>query len=126
MAMDMNVVCLVGRLTRDPELRHTKTGTCILKFSLAVNRRKKNGDNWEDEVSFINVVLMGKQAQGIAQYMAKGKQVAVNGELQENRWEENGNKRSRIEVIARSVQLLASNSQPQQSHSTVPDDDIPF
>ncbi len=147
MANDINTVVLVGRLTRDAELKYTNTGTAVCKFSLAVNRRKRSGEQWTDEVSYFDIVLWGKQGEAIHQYLGKGKQVAVNGELRQNRWEQDGQKRSKVEINANNVQLLgggsgaaggmsgdgASNSKPfeqfnSQPKSSGPDfeDDIPF
>ncbi|RKX94180.1 MAG: single-stranded DNA-binding protein [Spirochaetes bacterium] len=110
MANDINTVVLVGRLTRDAELKYTNAGTAVCKFSLAVNRRKRSGDQWTDEVSYFDVVLWGKQGEAIQQYLGKGKQVAVNGELRQNRWEQDGQKRSKVEIIAGNVQLLGGGS----------------
>lgn len=106
MASDINVVMLVGRLTRDSELKYTSSQNAVCRFSLAVNRRRKNGDKWEDEVSYIDVVVWGKQGENINQYLEKGRQVAVTGELRQNRWEADGQSRSRIEVVANNVQLV--------------------
>ena len=103
---DINHVVLVGRLTRDAELRYTQVGTPIVRFSMAVNRRKKVGDEWVDEVSFFDVVLWGKMGESINQYLVKGKQVAVTGELRQNRWEQDGQPRSKVEIIASNLQLL--------------------
>ncbi len=108
MATDINVVVLVGRLTRDCEVKSTAQGTSVCRFSIAVNRRKRTGDKWEDEVSYIDVVLWGKSAETLSSYLTKGRQVSVQGELRQNRWEQNGQKLSKIEVIANSVQLLSS------------------
>ncbi len=110
MANDINAVVLVGRLTRDAELKYTNAGTAVCKFSLAVNRRKRSGDQWTDEVSYFDIVLWGKQGEAIQQYLSKGKQVAVNGELRQNRWEQDGQNRSKIEIIAANVQLLGGGS----------------
>lgn len=104
---DINTVVLVGRLVRDAELRVTGTGLAICKFAVAINRRRKQGDNWVDEANFFDVVLMGRQGEAIQQYLTKGKQVGVEGELRQNRWQDDaGNNRSKIEVFARNVQLL--------------------
>ena len=105
---DINRVILVGRLTRDAELRYTGGGTAVCKFSLAINRRRKNGDHWEDEASFFDVVLFGKQGEAINQYMVKGKQVGIDGELRQNCWEQDGQSRSKVEITAFNVQLLGS------------------
>ncbi len=110
MANDINTVVLVGRLTRDAELKYTNTGTAVCKFSLAVNRRKRSGEQWTDEVSYFDIVLWGKQGEAIHQYLGKGKQVAVNGELRQNRWEQDGQNRSKIEIIALNVQLLGGST----------------
>ncbi|NQT58379.1 MAG: single-stranded DNA-binding protein [Bacteroidetes bacterium] len=110
MANDINMVVLVGRLTRDAELRYTNSGIAVCKFSLAVNRKKRSGDNWEDEVSFIDIVVWGKQGEAISRYLEKGKQVSVAGELRQSRWEQDGQSRSRMEVVANNVQLLGGGS----------------
>ena len=106
MASDTNVVVLIGRLTRDSEIKYTAAGQPMCKFSIAVNRRKKNGDQWEDEANFFDITLWGKQAESLNQYLLKGKQVGVNGELRQDRWQQDGQSRSKVEVVASSVQLL--------------------
>lgn len=108
MATDINSVVLVGRLTREAEFRTTTTGTAISRFSLAVNRRKRVGDKWEDEVSYIDIALWGKSAETLNPYLEKGRQVCVQGELRQNRWEQDGQARSKIEVVATNVELLGS------------------
>jgi len=139
---DINRVILVGRLTRDAELRYTGGGMAVCKFSLAINRRKKSGDRWEDEAHFFDVVLFGKQGEAINQYLVKGKQVGIDGELRQNRWEQDGQPRSKVEIAAFNVQLLGGGrggpsrasgddtyssyeSQPQEPTSEF-EDDIPF
>lgn len=106
MANDINQLVLVGRLTRDAELRYSGGGMAICKFSVAVNRRKKTGDEWGDEASFFDVTYFGKAAEAVNQYLQKGKQVAIQGELRQNRWEQDGQSRSKVEIIANNVQLL--------------------
>ncbi|MFP4385085.1 MAG: single-stranded DNA-binding protein [Spirochaetia bacterium] len=103
---DINHVVLVGRLTRDAELKYTNTGLAICNFSIAVNRRRKQGDQWVEEASFFNVVLMGRMGEAISQYLVKGKQVGVDGELRQNKWEQDGQPRSRVEIFANNIQLL--------------------
>jgi single-strand DNA-binding protein len=103
---DINQVVLVGRLVRDAELRYTSAGTAVSKFSLAINRRVKKGDQWMDEVSYFDITLWGKQAESLSKYLIKGKQIGVNGELRQNRWEQDGQKRSKIEINANNIQLL--------------------
>ncbi|MBI5097835.1 MAG: single-stranded DNA-binding protein [Nitrospirae bacterium] len=103
-----NKVILIGNLTRDPELRYTPQGTSVCNFGIAVNRRYKQGDEVKDEVTFINVVVFGKQADTCGQYLNKGSAVLIEGRLQERRWEtEEGQKRSRHEVVAQNVRFLS-------------------
>jgi single-strand DNA-binding protein len=99
-------VTIVGRLTRDSELKYTSGGMAISRFSLAVNRRKKDGDGWTDEASFFDVTLFNKSAESLNQYLVKGKQIAVKGELHQDRWEQDGQARSKVGIIAETVQLL--------------------
>ncbi|MCL2792259.1 MAG: single-stranded DNA-binding protein [Spirochaetaceae bacterium] len=103
---DINRVFLVGRLTRDAELRFTSSGTPVAKFSVAVNRGKKSGDQWDEEVNYFDIVLWGKVAEALSKYLAKGKQVAIDGELRQSRWEQDGQNRSRVEIHAANIQLL--------------------
>jgi single-strand DNA-binding protein len=103
---DINHVVLVGRLTRDAELKYTSGGQAVCKFSLAVNRRRKNGDQWVDEANFFDVVLWGRQGESLNQYLMKGKMVGVDGELRQDRWEQEGQNRSKVEIVAANIQLL--------------------
>ena len=106
MAADINSVTIVGRLTRDCELRNT-SNTTICSLALAVNRRAKDKEgNWNDEVSYFDVTLFGRLGEALQQYLTKGTQVAVIGELRQNRWEQEGQKRSRVVIIANNLQLL--------------------
>lgn len=103
---DINHVVLVGRLTRDAELKYTANGQAVCKFSIAVNRRRKNGDNWEDEPSFFDIVLWGRSGEALNQYLLKGKAIGVEGELRQDRWQQDGQNRSKVEVVANNIQLL--------------------
>lgn len=103
---DVNSVVLVGRLTRDGELRMLPNGTAVCRLSIAVNRKVKKQDQWVDDASFFEVSLWGKQAEVLHKYLTKGRQVAVQGELRQDRWESNGEKRSKVEIHANYVQLL--------------------
>lgn len=103
---DVNSVVLVGRLTRDAELKYTQGGMAICRFSLAINRRRKNGEEWVEEANYFDIVLWGKAGETINQYLTKGKQVAIEGELRQNRWEQDGQARSKVEIFANNVQLL--------------------
>jgi len=103
-----NKVILIGNLTRDPEMRYTPQGTSVCNFGIAVNRKFKQGDDVKEEVTFINVVVFGKQADTCGQYLNKGSAVLIEGRLQERRWEtEDGQKRSKHEVVAQSVRFLS-------------------
>ena len=105
---DVNVVVLVGRLTRDAELKYTNSGMAICRFSVAVNRTRKQGEQWVDEASFFDVDYWGKGGEAVNQYLVKGKQVAVEGELRQDRWEQDGQSRSKVIIAANNVQLLGS------------------
>lgn len=103
-----NRVILIGNLTRDPEVRYTPQGTSVCNFGIAVNRKFRQGEETKEEVTFINIVVFGKQADTCGQYLNKGSAVLVEGRLKENRWEtEEGQKRSRHEVVAQSVRFLS-------------------
>ncbi|MDR1373704.1 MAG: single-stranded DNA-binding protein, partial [Treponema sp.] len=82
---DLNHAVLIGRLTRDAELKYTANGQAVCKFSIAVNRRKKSGDQWVDEANFFDIVLWGRQGESLNQYLVKGKLVGVDGELRQDR-----------------------------------------
>ncbi|MEA5031842.1 MAG: single-stranded DNA-binding protein [Sphaerochaeta sp.] len=118
MANDTNIVVLVGRLTRESELKFTNNGTAVGRFSLAVNRMKRSGEQREEEVSFFDIVVWGKQAEVLNPYLTKGRQVCINGELRQNRWEQDGQSRSRIEVVANNIQLLGGSSGNNSTSST--------
>jgi single-strand DNA-binding protein len=104
--VDLNHVVLIGRLTRDSELKYTANGQAVCKFSIAVNRRKKNGEQWVDEPNFFDIVLWGRQGESLNQYLVKGKLVGVDGELRQDRWEQDGQNRSKVEIVANNIQLL--------------------
>ena len=106
MADDVNHVVLIGRLTRDAELKYTANGSAISKFSVAVNRSRKMGDSWQEEAHFFDVALWGNRAEKLNQYLTKGKQIGVQGELRQNRWEQDGQPRSKVEIHAINIQLL--------------------
>jgi len=133
-----NRVILMGRLTRDPELRYTGGGTAVCNFAIAVNRRVKKGDDWAEEASFFDIVAFGKRGEAIAEYLSKGRPIFVEGELQQRRWEgQDGQKRSRIEVLANRFEFIDSRGEgsgapgaggPDGDDAPPPleDDDIPF
>lgn len=109
---DINRVTLVGNLTRDSQLKYTPGGMAICEFSLAINNRRKQGEEWVDEANFFDVTLFGRQGEAIQRYLLKGKQVGVDGRLKQDRWQdkESGQNRSKVVVIADNVMLLGGGS----------------
>ncbi|HAS55312.1 MAG: single-stranded DNA-binding protein [Nitrospirae bacterium GWC2_57_13] len=135
-----NKVILLGNLTRDPEVRYTPNGAAVASFAIAVNRKYKQGEETKEEVSYIDIVVFGKQAESCGQYINKGDSVLVDGRLQQRRWEtEDGQKRNKVEVVAQSVHFMPKRSwsgQPGQGgqagqsepmpEAPVDEGDIPF
>ena len=126
----LNSVTLGGNLTRDPELRYTQVGTAVLSMSVAVNESRKDGNGeWVDYPNYIDMTLFGKRAESVSDYLSKGTYVAVTGRLHQNRWEKDGQKRSKVEVV---VDNLHFQSSDQKTHAEQPEDagvydeDIPF
>ena len=110
-ASNVNVVVITGNLTRDPELRHLGSGTAVCKLRVAVNSRRKDGQTgeWVDKPNYFDVTVWGAQGENCANYLAKGRPVAVEGRLDWREWEDQGgNKRQSVEIIANSVQFLGS------------------
>ena len=126
---DINNVTLVGRLTKDADIRYTTSGASVLNFSVAVNESRKQGEKWVEEASFFDVTLFGKMGESVHQYMTKGKQVAISGRLQQQRWQKDGQNYSRIAVIANYVQLFGGvrdgGRSPAES-AQASESDIPF
>ncbi len=117
----MNKVFLIGRLTRDPELRYTSNNVAAASFTVAVNRTFTN-QNGEREADFINIVVWRKQAENVKNYLTKGSQVAIDGRIQTRSYDgQDGQKRYVTEVVADNVQFLdtknASNANSQSSAS---------
>lgn len=107
MAKGFNKVTLLGNLTRDPELKTTSGGRSVCSFSLAVNRTWRNADGEQQEaVDFIDCVAWGKAGEIINQYMQKGRPLLVAGRLQQDTWEQDGNKRSKIEVVVEDFNFI--------------------
>ncbi len=106
----INRVVLVGNLTRDPELRQTPSGKSVCTMGLAVNDRYKNdAGEWVEKPNFFDIVAWGAQAENCSRYLSKGRPVAVDGRLSFRSWEaQDGSKRSKVEVVATSVQFLGS------------------
>ena len=115
---DLNSVIEIGRLTRDISERdfgYTTGGTARLNLSIAVNRSEKRNGAWQDKVSYFDATVWGKTAENIRPYLHKGKQIAIDGYLDQQRWEKDGVKYSKVVIIADNVQLLGGNENGQQS-----------
>ena len=145
MAANINRVVLVGNLTRDPELRHTPSGMAVCSLRIAVNTRRKDSTSgqWTEKPNYFDITVWGNQGESCAQYLSKGRPVAVDGRLEWREWEaQDGSKRQAVEVIADTVQFLGSREgggEPQYvpaaataqagadaDFGAAADDDIPF
>ena len=138
MANDLNCVVVCGNLVRDlgsddKSFSYTKNGSAVAKISIATNRSRKVGDGqYENETSYFDVTIFGKTAENLKPYLTKGKKIAVQGTLKQERWkDQQGNNRSRVCIIAESVQLLGggqSNGQaaPEQDVAQEFSEDVPF
>jgi single-strand DNA-binding protein len=109
-ASNVNVVVITGNLTRDPELRHTGGGTAVCDLRVAVNSRRKEGQEWVDKPNYFDVTVWGAQGENCANYLSKGRPVAVEGRLEWREWEakDGSGKRQAVSIIANSVQFLGS------------------
>lgn len=111
-ASNVNVVVITGNLTKDPELRSTGGGTSVCELRVAVNSRRKDGQTgeWVDKPNYFNVTVFGGQADNCANYLAKGRPVAVEGRLDWQEWEakDGSGKRQKVQIIANNVQFLNS------------------
>lgn len=105
-----NRVILLGRLTRDPELRYVAKKTAVSDIGLAVNDRIKKNGEWLDEATFVEVTLWGRSAEVANEYLSKGSPLLIEGRLKLDSWEKDGQKRSRLKVVADKMQMLASKS----------------
>ena len=115
---DLNHVIEIGRLVRDPDnLAYTTSGTARLNLNIAVNRSEKRNGQWTDKASFFDVTVWGKTAENIKPYLHKGKQIAVDGYLDQQRWEKDGVKYSKVCIIANAVQLLGGNENGEQGRT---------
>lgn len=132
---NFNRVILAGNLTRDIELRETSGGASVADVGLAVNDRRKQGDDWVDETSFIDLTLWGRTAENAAEYLSKGSPVLLEGRLKQDSWEnESGEKRTKIKVVVDRLQFLSPKSSETKSEEPVAaassggksGDDIPF
>jgi len=123
MARSLNQVTLMGNLTRDPELRQTPTGQNVTSFSLALNRSYKDSSGeWQEATDYIDIVCWGPLAERVAQYLSRGRRCLVQGRLQSRSWEQDGQKRSKVEVLANDVTFLDSRGGDSEGSNTANDD----
>ena len=126
-ASNINRVVLTGNLTRDPELRSLPSGMSVCSLRLAVNTRRKGASgDWEDKPNYFDVTVWGAQGENCAQYLAKGRPVAVDGRLEWREWQDKeGNKRQSVDIIADSVQFLGSREGGENGGRFTPQSDVP-
>jgi single-strand DNA-binding protein len=142
---NVNQVVITGNLTRDPELRHTGSGTAVCDMRIAVNARRKQGEEWVDKPNYFNVTSFGARAESHAEHLSKGRPVAIVGRLDWSEWEtKEGGKRQAVQILADQVQFLGgkknngeTDGEAEAEKSTAPagagngasgsaEDDIPF
>lgn len=122
---DINVVVEVGNVVRDAVLEHTANGFPIVTFTIATNTRRKSNEEWIEEANYFDCKAFGTRAEGVSKYLEKGKRVAVNGKLRQERWDTAEGKRSRIWIYTDNIQLLGDRK-PVDGNRRVDDDGIPF
>ena len=125
-ATNINRVDVTGNLTPDPELRSTSGGTPVCSLRLACNPRRKDGDQWVDKPNYFDITVWGAQGENCAQYLSKGRPVAVDGRLEWREYQDGqGNKRQAIDIIADSVQFLGSRDGGENGGRFTPQSDVP-
>ncbi|MDO8880468.1 MAG: single-stranded DNA-binding protein [Coriobacteriia bacterium] len=137
--MSINRVVISGNLTRDPELKATGSGMSVLKMRMAVNDRRKNAQTgeWEDAPNYVDVTMFGSRAESVSRFLSKGSKLAVEGKLRWSEWETDGQKRSKLEVVADDIEFMSSRdggsggysaptSAPAASGTDDPGEEIPF
>jgi single-strand DNA-binding protein len=127
-ATNINRVVLTGNLTRDPELRTLPSGMSVCSLRVACNTRRKDGasGDWVDKPNYFDVTVWGAQGENCANYLSKGRPVAIDGRLEWREWDDqNGNKRQAIDIIADSVQFLGSREGGENGGRFTPQSDVP-
>jgi single-strand DNA-binding protein len=126
-ATNINRVVLTGNLTRDPELRSTSGGTSVCSLRIACNTRRRSASGeWEDKPNYFDVTVWGAQGENCANYLSKGRPVAIDGRLEWREWQDQqGNKRQSIDIIADSVQFLGSRDSAENGGRFTPQSDVP-
>lgn len=123
--MSINKVVISGNLTRDPEVRNTAGGMAILSFAVACNDRRKNASGaWEDVPNYFDCTVFGARGESLGRILKKGMKVCVAGKLHWSQWEKDGQKRSRVDIIADDVELMQQRGESQGA--AVYDEEIPF
>jgi single-strand DNA-binding protein len=130
---DFNSVQLLGRLTRDVELKYTKSGTAVGNVGIAVGRRVKRGDSWETETTFVDCVAWGNTAENMSKFLGKGREVFIAGRLKLDQWQDkDGKNRSKLTVVIENCQFVGpkegggSRELPNKGNTDIESDDIPF
>ena len=125
---DINSVVLVGRFTKEPEVKYTSGGMAIMNGTIATNRRVKKGEQWADEASFFDLKYFGKGAEAVSKLITKGSKATIAGELVQERWEKDGQQRSKVLINCSYVQLTGGKKSGHQNDDaeTFQDDPIPF
>lgn len=140
-----NRVVLLGNVTRDIEIKYLQSGTAVTEIGMAMNERRKQGEDWIDEPVFVDVTLWGRTAEVANEYLTKGSPCLIEGRLKYETWESDGQKRSKLKVVGEKLQLLGSKGErqggssggSQNAHSapatsggsappSIPEEDIPF
>jgi len=116
---DMNRVIIIGRLTRDSELKTLGSGTSVSNFSIAISEYM--GQDKEEYTSFFDCVMYGKRAEGLAPYLKKGQQVGVEGTLHQSRWDSEAGKRSKVEIKVSNIQLVGGKKDHQEAEKPIKD-----
>lgn len=117
---DINSVTIIGRLTKDITINYTQQGSAIGRISIAVNRSFKRNGEYVEESDFFEVNVYGKTAENLRPYLTKGKRVGIEGSLKQNRWQKDGQKFSRVEINATTIELLSSNKSFQNNQYDTP------
>ena len=123
---NINKVIVIGRLTKDlnvfesREFGYSANGTARALISIAVNRSVKKNNEWADEVSYFDVMIWGKTAENLKNYLQRGRQIAIEGFLKQDKWEKDGKKNSRIVIQAESVQLLGAGKSENNNNQSQP------
>jgi single-strand DNA-binding protein len=126
---DLNNVTVIGRVTQeisDKDFGYISTGTAKLSLHIANNESRKKGENWEDETSYFDITVWGKPAENLKQKIRKGLLVGVSGRLKQDRWEKDGQKKSKIYINADSVQILEKTEKKAETNNDGFPEDFPF